>query len=573
MHLHLRRSGVAAALLLLVLPSVAFAAAASHEVVFGNVPINTTVTQSVTITVDAGYRITSATGSGLSAPFAFSFDTCSAGGGFTGPGTCNVNESFTPTATGFASGITNVFVCPTAGDFCIAIPFSVQGTGVLAAAASPDSIDFGNVPINTTVTQSVTITVDAGYRISIATGTGINVPFSFGFDTCGAGFGFTGPGKCNVSESFTPTATGLASGITNVFECPTAGGSCIAIPFSVQGTGVLAAAASPDSIDFGNVLINTTVTQSVTITADAGYRIAIASGTGINPPFAFGFDTCGAGGGFTGPGKCNVSESFTPTATGLASGITDVYECPIVSGSCIEIPFSVQGTGVLATVPGAPSGVIATRGNASALVSWTAPASHGSPITGYTVTSSPGSKTCTTTGATHCTVTGLTNGTPYTFTVKATNSVGTGLASAASRSVTPATVPGAPSGVIATRGNASALVSWTAPASHGSPITGYTVTSSPGSKTCTTTGATHCTVTGLTNGTPYTFTVKATNSVGTSAASAPSVPVTPSAAAVASSSGVGGDAAMPRSGAGVEPPADESSALAPGRFGIVPGLA
>ena len=90
------------------------------------------------------------------------------------------------------------------------------------------------------------------------------------------------------------------------------------------------------------------------------------------------------------------------------------------------------------TAPGTPTGVTATAGDAQASVSWTAPLiTGGAPITGYTVTSSPGGKTATTTGATTATVTGLTNDTAYTFTVTATNTAGTGPASAPSGSITP----------------------------------------------------------------------------------------------------------------------------------------
>jgi uncharacterized protein (TIGR02145 family) len=99
-----------------------------------------------------------------------------------------------------------------------------------------------------------------------------------------------------------------------------------------------------------------------------------------------------------------------------------------------------------ATAPGAPTIGTATAGDAEATVAFTAPASDGgAAITTYTATSSPGNITgmVTQAGSGTITVTGLTNGTAYTFTVTATNSAGTGAASAASNSVTP--VAAAPS--------------------------------------------------------------------------------------------------------------------------------
>lgn len=91
-----------------------------------------------------------------------------------------------------------------------------------------------------------------------------------------------------------------------------------------------------------------------------------------------------------------------------------------------------------------------------------------------------------------------------------------------------AVAPGAPTIGTAVKGNADASVPFTAPADNGgATITGYTATSSPGGFTGT--GASSpITVSGLTNGTAYTFTVTATNSVGTGSASAASNSVTPS---------------------------------------------
>jgi hypothetical protein len=134
-----------------------------------------------------------------------------------------------------------------------------------------------------------------------------------------------------------------------------------------------------------------------------------------------------------------------------------------------------------------------------------------------------------------CNVTGLTNGTAYTFKVKATNAVGFA-ESAASSAVTPAVAPAAPAAPTVVKGHQSVQVKWVAPNANGSPITGYTVTAFAGAtavtgKTCplNPATATTCVMTGLTNGTAYTFKVKATNALGSSADSVASVAVTPAA--------------------------------------------
>jgi len=184
------------------------------------------------------------------------------------------------------------------------------------------------------------------------------------------------------------------------------------------------------------------------------------------------------------------------------------------------------------TVPGAPTGVSGTPGKLYEInLSWTAPSDNGgSSITSYTVityNSYPSSifstKTDISGSLTSTTIAGLVTGTPYIFTVTAINIRGSSLPSSPSASMAPASAPQAPSYITTFPGDGTATsvanavtVSWNAPIYNGgSAITGYTVISNP--VTTTLNSTTESVVfTGLTNGGVYTFTVTATNAVGTS---------------------------------------------------------
>ena len=111
-----------------------------------------------------------------------------------------------------------------------------------------------------------------------------------------------------------------------------------------------------------------------------------------------------------------------------------------------------------ATVPDAPTiGTATATGQTTATVTFTAPSNDGgAPITQYTATSSPDGITGTLNqaGSGTITVSGLTKETSYTFTVTATNSVGTSAASAASNSITtPGDFVAATGGTVTTSGD------------------------------------------------------------------------------------------------------------------------
>lgn len=223
-------------------------------------------------------------------------------------------------------------------------------------------------------------------------------------------------------------------------------------------------------------------------------------------------------------GNLSTSTAVTRTVTGLAAGTTFQTRVRVVNAAGAGAAASSSGTPY--TVPDAPTNFTATPGSSSLVLDFTTPASNGgSQITSYEYSTDAGvtfiavnGNLAVSTGATK-TVTGLTPGQSYSTRVRVVNAAGAG--TTASASGTPYTVPNAPATPTSSSGDQFYEVTWVAPATGGSAITGYDVELldiAAGTATLVNVGSTTRTrkFTGLTIGKEYKARVRAKNAAGDS---------------------------------------------------------
>ena len=219
------------------------------------------------------------------------------------------------------------------------------------------------------------------------------------------------------------------------------------------------------------------------------------------------------------------TSTISLSGLGWASPQHFYYRAAFTSNGTYTPILNLVSLTYLVTVPNAPTGLTATPGNAQISLSWTAPANTGgTPLTNYFIDYQ---LTSTSTWSQfdvrfrlrppRLSLASVSNGSAYNFEVYAVNAVGASASSSNMATATPATVPGAPTIGTAAGGNAQATITFATSTNGGSAILYYTAISNVGGFSATSTGS-PITVTGLVNGTTYTFTVTATNGVGTGAA-------------------------------------------------------
>ena len=153
--------------------------------------------------------------------------------------------------------------------------------------------------------------------------------------------------------------------------------------------------------------------------------------------------------------------------------------------------------------PDAPENITGTAGARSANLTWNAPNSNGREITRYTAYSVPARSTCSST-TTSCKMIGLLPNVNYTFKVAATNIAGGSLDSAESSPIRILDFAKVPTNFKVVPAKGAATFTWTKSAADGgSRILNYTVTITPGEKTCVATTKMTCAIKGLKSKTKY----------------------------------------------------------------------
>jgi hypothetical protein len=207
-------------------------------------------------------------------------------------------------------------------------------------------------------------------------------------------------------------------------------------------------------------------------------------------------------GSFTPPESTSPMESVTAAPTPVATAIPTPIPTPK--------PTAPPKPGS----PGAPTGLTAVATIGHITLHWSAPASNGgSPITRYDIyRDGSNTKLYSTTSPTL--TEGVGNGDTHVYRVTAVNKVGAGPYSNPASATTP-NVPGAPGSLSATGEIGLIALSWSAPASNGSPITRYDIFIDGAGSPVQVTSLGYTDVVPA-DGSHHTYVVKAVNAVGSS---------------------------------------------------------
>src|SRR5205807_582782 len=247
-----------------------------------------------------------------------------------------LSVQFAPTTTGSASG--GISLVSDAPNSPSTIALTVTGVQP-KPSVTPATVSFGNVLAATTVVQNLAPT--NSYPVSLHDA--LPIFTGAGFSISGLTFPLTLPAgqSSSLSVQFAPTATGSASGSVSLVSNAPNSPSTIAL----SGTGVQPQLSiTPASVTFGNAVVGTTNTQTITLTNPGTANLTISQATvsgqsftmtGLNIPLILGAGQ-----------TTSFNVAYVPSSAGSVTGslslVSDAPNSPTT--------LALSGTGVAATL-------------------------------------------------------------------------------------------------------------------------------------------------------------------------------------------------------------------------------
>jgi len=267
-------------------------------------------------------------------------DNC-AGNTIATAGTCTVNVTFTPTASGTATAAVSIV------DNGNNSPQTVNLTGALTAVAlSSASVAFPAQLVSTTSgSQSVTLTnASASTNITVFNLklSGLNPGDFAETDNCVTSSPIPPGGTCKIALTFAPASQGNRTAILSIND-NSAGPQTV----NLTGTGTVVKIA-PTSINFGTQSVGTLSNKTAQITntqTTASLQFSGLQFSGTNESDFTETDNCLSIGTLPPGGSCTVTITFDPTGINGRSAALTIYDDQGLSSQ--QIGLSGAGTIVL----------------------------------------------------------------------------------------------------------------------------------------------------------------------------------------------------------------------------------
>jgi hypothetical protein len=292
------------------------------------------------------------------APFARTGGSCSTAPISLDAGaSCTLVYTFSPTAVGLASQDLTVTANAPGGGTIVLSGTGVQGNLTI----TPTSVGFGNVNVGTTSPeQTVTLANTGTASLDVTALTSATAPFArTATGSCAATLPITlaAGANCTLTYTYTPTVAGASNqNLTVTANAPGSG------TIALSGTGVSGAlSVTPNPVAFGNQRVGTTSTATtITLTNTGDGVLTVSALPDPAAPFARSGGSCAAVPFTLNAGvSCTLQYTFSPTATGAASGSVVIVSNPGGSTTLQLTGTGVQGSLVLpanVTFPAQPVG-------------------------------------------------------------------------------------------------------------------------------------------------------------------------------------------------------------------------